>query len=81
MEMYLTEESLVTVTVVEEGQESDLFWLTVSGKKKNYLSLLNGENLNLASFHFVYVTGGFSGNCSPLQEKFSPPVPTKMSMH
>jgi hypothetical protein len=44
MEMYLTEESLVTVTVVEEGQESDLFWLTVSGKKKNYLSLLNGEN-------------------------------------
>ena len=43
MEMNLSEEASVTVTVVEENQESELFWLTVSGKRKSYLSLLNGK--------------------------------------
>ena len=43
MEMNLSEEASVTVTAVEEGQESELFWSTVNGKRKSYLSLLNGK--------------------------------------
>ena len=48
LEMNLSEEISITVTEVEEGQESDLFWSTVSGKKSSYLSLRNGKK---ASFH------------------------------
>lgn len=43
VEMNLSEEVSVSVTEIEEGLESEIFWSTVSGKKNSYLSLLNGK--------------------------------------